>query len=83
MARPSEGKPQDLQRKGRTTTASHGTLTGLNSRRHELLKCEVACLGVSEVGKGVVQGQFASSGVVEAVMVCAMRVNYWSSLCLC
>jgi len=55
--RPSKGKPQDLQRKGRTTTASHGTLASLNGSKHELplLYCEVSFLGVSNVVRSELQ----------------------------
>lgn len=50
IARLSEGKPQDLQRKGRMITASHGTLAGSINSRHGLLCCDVvAYLGVSSM----------------------------------
>lgn len=53
IARPSAGKPQDLQRKGRTTTASHGTLAGSINSRHGLLYGDVACLDVCRRSWGV------------------------------
>lgn len=52
IARLSEGKPQDLQRKGRTITASHGTLAVSINSRHELLYCDVVCLGVCRMSWG-------------------------------
>ena len=85
MARPSEGKPQDLQRKGRTITASHGTLAGSINSRHGLLYCDVACVGVANVVRSAVKcssgNNLGVSGGVGAVMVCALRVNWSSLLC--
>lgn len=88
IARLSEGKPQDLQRKGRTRTASHGTLAGLINSRHGLLYCDVAAyLGVSSMCRQECRAVAISVFWVdvEAVIVCALRVNWSSllSLCLC
>jgi hypothetical protein len=83
IARLSEGKPLDLQRKGRTITASHGTLAGSINSRHGFV---VLCCGVfgclpDVVGSAVKcsSGNLCVFVDVEAVMVCALRVNCWSS----
>jgi len=89
IARPSEGKPQDLQRKGRTITASHGTLAGSINSRHGLLYCDVACLDVCRMSWGVQSSEvvicvgFVDVGACDGLRIARELELYSLCLCLC